>query len=757
MSQKRSLTRRIFLIGGASIAGVAIAGVGIGTGYLASLDIDGLGAQKGDGGSVDLTAWINVAPDNNITIYVPFLEMGQGTYTGMAQLVAEELGIDIDAANVTVTHPTEELNAYANWTMFLNRRPEEEGGPVTWFSQRAVAAMRMVATGGSTAIVGNWTSLRQAGATARELLKAAAAQKLGVPVDKLVQKHTEFSSPDGDKSATFGELAELALNQTPPAEIQLRKHEDFKVIGKSLPRLDVEEKVRGAAQYGIDVRLPNMVYAALQQAPVFGAKIKSIAEGTVRQRHGIIDIVKLDTAVAVVADNTWRAKQAVEALDITYEWPEEFADSAKVKADLKSRIEAEDYTRSDSRRDIPLHFEQSAKTVEAFYETPYLAHATMEPMNTTVWWKEDDTVEVWSPTQSQTATRWAAEAVGSAKDVKVHVTYAGGGFGRRAETDFAIYAAKVAHALKGRPVQVVWSREEDMRHDDYRPGAIAKMSAGLNASGKMEVLKAEIGSPSVFASYLPRVLGMPAPADQDEATLEGVLKSPYKPAAWQVSAVDVDTAIPVGFWRSVGHSNNGYFMECFADECAAGAGLDPAQFRLDNMPPDSPEAAVLKVLVEKAQWAGPLGNGKGRGLAVHTSFRSTVGAVLDVSVNDDKEVTLERAIMVCDCGTVINPRLVEAQMQGGFIFGLTAAAFGEITVEQGKVTQGNFDEYEMLKLGSAPAVEVHLLPSTNLPGGVGEPGTPPAAPALANAIFAATGERVRTLPISKSGYSIAGV
>ncbi len=755
MSKKRSLTRRIFMIGAASIGGVAIAGVGIGTGYLASVDVDGLGANAASNGSVDVTAWINISPDDKVTIYVPFLEMGQGSYTGIAQLVAEELGIDVTADNVSVTHPSHELSAYANWTMFLNRRPEDEGGPVTWFSQRSIAAMRMVATGGSTAIVGNWTAVRQAGATARELLKSAAAQKLGVPADKLTQKHTEFSSPDGAKKASFGELAELALKQQPPADIKLRPHAEFTTIGKSVPRVDVPEKVRGAARYGIDVRLPNMAFAALQHAPVFGAKIKQIGEGEVRKRHGIVDIVNLETAVAVVADNTWRAKQALEALDITYEWPEEFADSGKIKADLKSRIEAEDYTRTDSRRDIPLHFEQAAKKVEAIYQTPYLAHATMEPMNSTVWWKDDDTVEVWSPTQSPTASRWAAEAAGNAKEVTVHVTYAGGGFGRRAETDFAIYAAKVAHAMKGRPVQVIWSREEDMRHDDYRPGAVAKMSAGLDPQNKLSVMKAEIGSQSVFASYLPRNLGMPASASQDEATLEGILHSPYLPAAWQVSAVDVDTSIPVGFWRSVGHSNNSFFMECFTDECAHGAGQDPAQFKLANLPSDSREARVLKLLIEKAGWTGPLGNGKGRGLAVHKSFRSVVGTVLDVSVDDDKTVTLEKAVMVCDCGTVVNPKLVEAQMQGGLIFGLTAAAFGEITVDQGKVAQGNFDEYEMLKLASAPAIEVHLLPSTDLPGGVGEPGTPPAAPALANAIFAATGERVRTLPISKSGYSIA--
>ncbi len=756
MSKKRSLTRRIFMIGAASIGGVAVAGVGIGTGYLASVDIDGLGASKSDGGSADITAWINISPDNKITIYVPFLEMGQGTHTGLAQLVAEELGIDLEADNVSVTHPSRELSAYSNWTMFLNKRPEDNTGPIAWFSQRGVAAMRMVATGGSTAIVGNWTAVRQAGATAREVLRAAASQKLGVPAEKLLQHHTEFTTPDVAKAVNFGDLTEIALQQTPPSNITLKAPDAFKIIGKSVPRLDLPEKVRGAAQYGIDVRLPNMAFAVLHQAPVFGAKIKSVDDSKARSRHGIFDVIKLDTAVAVVADNTWRAKQAIDALAITYDWPEEFADSAKIKSDLKKRIEAKDYTRSDSRRDIPLHFEQAAKTVEATYETPYLAHATMEPMNTTVWWKDDDTVDVWSPTQSPTATRWAAEATGSAKEVTVHVTYAGGGFGRRAETDFALYAAQVAKAMKGRPVQVIWSREEDMRHDTYRPGAIAKMSAGLDGAGKLSVVKAEIGSQSVFASYLPRNLGMPTSASQDEATLEGILHSPYLPAAWEVSAVDVNTAIPAGFWRSVGHSNNSFFMECFSDECASAAGLDPAEFKLANLPADSREAKVLKMLMEKADWKGPGGNGKGRGIAVHKSFRSVVGTVLDVSVADDKTVTLEKAVMVCDCGTVINPKMVESQMQGGLIFGLTAAAFGDITVDQGKVNQGNFDEYEMLKLSSAPSIDVHLMPSMDPPGGVGEPGTPPAAPALANAIFAATGERIRTLPISTSGYSIAG-
>ncbi len=756
MKQKRSLTRRIFMIGGASIGGVALGGLGIGTGYLASVDVDGLGAEKNSDGSADLTAWINITSDNQVTIYVPFLEMGQGTHTGLGQIVAEELGIDLDAKNLSITHPSHELSAYANWTMFLNKRPEETNNPVAWFGKRSIGAMKMIATGGSSAIVGNWTAMRHAGATAREMLKAAAAEKLGIKAGNLRQKGTGFTTPDGKTEATFGELAALAAGSTPPSDIKLKSPQAFKLIGRSMPRIDIPAKVRGAAQYGIDVRLPNMVFAALRQAPVFGAKVKSIGEGGVRQRRGIIDIVNLGDAVAVVADNTWRAKEAVYALDVNYEWPKTYQDSNEIKSGLKKKLEASEFTRTESRRDIPIYFERAKKTVEAIYETPYLAHATMEPMNTTVWWKDDDTVEMWSPTQSSTLARWAAEAVEGVKDVKVHVTYAGGGFGRRAENDFAAHAAKIGKAVKGRPVQVIWSREEDMQHDVYRPGAAAKMTAGMDENGKISVLKVGIGSQSVFASYLPRNLGMPPSPSMDEATLEGVLNSPYLPEAWEISAADIDTPIPAGFWRSVGHSNNSFFTECFFDECAAAAGKDPAEYKLAHLPPESREARVLKALIEKAGWSGPLGNGRGRGLAVHQSFRSVVGAVIDISVDSDKAITLEKAVMVCDCGAVVNPQLVEAQMQGGLIFGLTAAAFGEITVDQGKVQQANFDEYEMLKLASAPKIDVHILPLDELPGGAGEPGTPPAAPALANAIFAATGERVRSLPITKAGYSIVG-
>ncbi len=755
MKRQRSLTRRVFVIGAASIGGVALGGLGIGTGYLASVDVDGLGADTHADGSADLTAWVNISPDNKVTIYVPFLEMGQGTHTGLGQVIAEELGVDLEAENVSITHPSHELSAFANWTMFLNKRPEETNNPIAWFGKRSIGAMKMIATGGSSAIVGNWVALRHAGATAREMLKAAAVEKLGVKASNLRQNGTSFTMPDGKTVATFGELAALAAVMSPPSGIELKSPQAFKLIGKSMPRVDIPAKVKGAAQFGIDVRLPNMVFAALRQAPVFGAKVKSIGESGVRQRRGIIDIINLGTAVAVVADNTWRAKEAVYALDVNYEWPETYQNSAAIKADLKKKLDAGDYTRTESRRDIPVYLENAKKTVEATYETPYLAHATMEPMNTTVWWKDDDTVEMWSPTQSSTLARWAAEAVDGAKEVKVHVTFAGGGFGRRAENDFAAYAAKVGKAVKGRPVQVIWSREEDMQHDVYRPGAIAKMTAGMDQNGKISVLKAGIGSQSVFASYLPRNLGMPPSPSMDEATLEGILNSPYLPEAWEVSAVDVDAAIPAGFWRSVGHSNNSFFTECFFDECAHAAGKDPAEYKLAHLPPESREARVLKMLMDKAGWPGPLGTGKGRGLAVHQSFRSVVGTVIDIAVDEDKAITLERAVMVCDCGSVINPKLVEAQMQGGLIFGLTAAAFGEITVDQGKVQQANFDEYEMLKLASAPKIEVHIFATDELPGGAGEPGTPPAAPALANAIFAATGERVRTLPITKSGYSIA--
>ncbi|MEZ5838901.1 MAG: molybdopterin cofactor-binding domain-containing protein [Hyphomicrobiales bacterium] len=752
MTGKASLTRRVFLIGGGVLGGVALTGLGVGVGYLALVDVNGQGAKVLDDRSVNLTAWINIAPDNTITIYVPFLEMGQGTHTGLAQLVGEELGLDLAAGNVRVVHPSEDLAAFANWTMMLDERPEQASGPLAWVGKRVIGALGAVATGGSTAMVGNWTLMREAGAVAREMLKAAAAAELGIHPDHLMLGYAGFGTADG-REVKFGEIAEKAARLSPPSSVVLKSPAEFELIGKPIARVDVPAKVRGSAVFGLDVRPEGLLFAALRLSPKLGGKVASVGEGDVRGRRGVVDIVRMEDAVAVIADNSWRARQAVEALDVAWSDPAITLDSAAIVADLEASLKAKAFTREEKEGDFRRAVEKSMATVTALYRTPFLAHATMEPMNATIRWGTDDRVEVWAPTQSTMLSRSAVKSVGPAREVAVHVTFAGGGFGRRAETDFITHAARVALAVKGRPVQTFWTREEDMRHDTYRPASVAAMAAALDGKGQIEGLSATIAAPSLSSSYMPRNVGpSPSPAS-DRVTIEG-LQTPYLVKSRVVAAVDSASDVPLGFWRSVGHSHNGFYMEAFIDECAATAGIDPMEFRRMHLAPDSRHARVLERLAKVSNWTGSGGNGHGRGIALHESFRSVVGAVVDVTVSGNRQVRIEKVVIAADCGRIVNPQLVEAQMQGGFLFGLTAAVFGKIDIVGSEVVQGNFPDYEMLRLASAPAIEVSLIDSDDLPGGVGEPGTPPAAPALVNAIFAATGERVRSLPVSEAGFRI---
>ncbi len=730
-------------------------GLGIGTGYLATVDVDGTQSGPGENDSVNLTAWINIATDNVITIFVPFVEMGQGTHTGLAQLVAEELGLDLSAGNIRVTHPQEEFAAHTNLTMFLNQRPEEMSGPLSWYGKRFLASMKLSATGASSAVVGNWHAMRHAGAIARQMLQAAAARHLDGKPDDLILDHALFKRADGANSVSFGTIAKAAAKIDPPTDIALKPAAEFSVIGKPIPRMDAAAKITGRGQYGVDVRLPGMAFATVRQAPVFGATIKKVEDKVARSMRGVIDVIIDGDSMIVVADNTWRAFQAAEALEIEYTLPEKPVAGEDFAAAFKARHEAGAFTQSEQPGDAANALSAAAKKIEAEYHTPYLAHATMEPMNSTVWWKPDDTVEVWAPTQSAAMARQVIESVGGASSIKVHVTFAGGGFGRRAEKNFVIHAAKAAKAHKGRPIQLTWSRTEDMQHDVYRPAAIAKLKAGLDENGQLTAFDAVIGTHSVMASFLLRNMDLSSNLTADNTTLEGIAHMPYQVRNRRIAAVEVETSVPIGFWRSVGHSNNAFFVESMIDECAVAAGKDAFDFRLAHLGPQQRRhKKVLETLRDMADWTGRGGNGRGRGVALHESFRSIVGAVIDIDVDSQKQVTLNKVVAVIDCGTIINPRLVEAQVQSGIIFGLTAACFGRIDIADGMVAQENFDSYEMLTLARAPSVEVHLMTNAELPGGVGEPGTPPAAPALANAIFSATGERIRRLPISEAGYAL---
>ncbi|NNE23147.1 MAG: xanthine dehydrogenase family protein molybdopterin-binding subunit, partial [Rhizobiales bacterium] len=629
------ITRRIFVVGGAILGGAALTGLGIGTGYLSTIDVEGMTPSAGEGGSVNLNTWINIGTDDVITIHVPFLEMGQGTHTGLAQLVAEELELDLAAGNIRVMHPDQEFSAHTNWAMFLNKRPQEMTGPISWYAKRFMATMKLSATGGSTAVVGSWDAMRQAGAVAREMLRTAAADHLKTDPAGLQLEHGAFKTADGSQSVSFGKIAQAAAKLEPPAQVALKPASEFKVIGRPVPRVDVPGKIAGAGRFGIDVRLPDMMFATVRQAPVFGATIAGLNDAAARAMRGVIDVIKSDDAVIVVADNTWRAFQAAEALEITYDAPGEPAPDDYL-ADIAARMARTQPTQTQSRGDAAGALTASEKTVEAEYRTPFLAHATLEPMNSTVLWKTDDTVEIWAPTQSAAMTRQVIEKIGGANSIKVNVTLAGGGFGRRAEKNFTVHAAIAAKAHKGRPVQLTWSRAEDMQHDVYRPAAIARMKAGLSANGQLLALDTTIGTHSVMDSFLPRNMDM-ANMSADASTLEGIAHTPYRISDAALSVIELETPVPLGFWRSVGHSNNAFFVESIIDECAHAAGNDPMTFRLANVDLEKPRhKLVLETLRDKANWQGPGGNGKGRGIALHESFRSTVGMVIDVEVDDDK-------------------------------------------------------------------------------------------------------------------------
>ncbi len=737
------------------MGGLSLAGLGIGTGYLATVDVTGTGARREGDASADLTAWVNITPDNTVTIYVPFVEMGQGTHTGLAQLVCEELGLDISADNVRVTHPHEEMAVYTNWTMFLDERPEHMSGPMHWYAKRFMGSMKLSATGGSTAMVASWSQMRRAGAVARHMLQQAAMQKLGVRSDALVLQHAGFRLADGSAPLSFGDLAQAAASLEPPQDVDLKPPGAFQVIGKPVRRIDTADKITGKARFGIDVRLQDGLFATVRRPSVLGATISSVDDTKARSMRGVRDVIVHQDAVIVIADNTWRAFQAADALDIDDEPPGELLDTAQMIAGLRAGLDGQDLSQQYVSGDPKAAIASAARRLDVEYQTPYLAHATMEPMNCTVLWRQNGSVEAWVPTQSAAMARQAIQSLGANEDVRIKVTYAGGGFGRRAEKDFVTYAAVAARAHAGTPVQLVWSREEDMRHDVFRPASIARIAAGLDKSGALTAVDATLATHSVMASYLARNVDGPAGFGSDRTTLEGLRDMPYDVNNRRIAACEIETAIPIGFWRSVGHSNNAFIVESLMDECAAASGRDPFEFRLAHLGDrHARHKAVLETLRDKAGWRGNGGDGYGRGLALHASFRSIVGAVVDLRVGDDKRIVLEKVTAVIDCGWVVNPLLVEAQVQGGMNFGLTAACFGQIDFAEGRVVQDNFDSYEMLRLDAAPDIEVHLIDSADLPGGVGEPGTPVAAPALVNSLFAATGERVRRLPIATAGYSI---
>jgi isoquinoline 1-oxidoreductase subunit beta len=705
-----ALSRRSFLQAGAAAGG----------GLMLSLRLplaNGNAAAAGADSFVP-NAFIRIDRDGPIILTMPYVEMGQGTYTSIPMLIAEELEVELSQVKLEHAPPDEKLY----------------GNPL-------LAGIQ--ATGNSNAVRASWQRLRQAGAAARTMLVTAAAKRWNVdPASCRAQRGEVLHAPTG-RSIKYGELAADAARVPVPESVALKRPEDFKLIGTPAKRLDTPAKVNGTAVYGIDVRPSGVKIATLAQSPVFGGRVKRVEDTAAKAVKGVRQIVRLDDAVAVVADHMGAAKKGLAALVI--EWDDgphaklgtqDIADELE-KATLNPGAVAQNIG------DVDKAMAGAVTKIEATYQAPFLAHATMEPMNCTVHVRKDD-CEIWVGSQAMARVQAAAKTAGLPLDkVTVHNHLIGGGFGRRLEADGVIRVVQIAQHVDG-PVKVVWTREEDIQHDMYRPYWLDRLSAGLDANGMPIAWKNRFAGSSVLARYLPPTFNN----GFDPDTVEGAIDLTYALPNMRVEYVRVEPpGIPTAFWRSVGPSHNVFVTESFMDELAVAAKQDPLAYRLALLDKTPRAKAVLALAAEKAGWGQPLPERVGRGVSLQFVFATYMAQVAEVEVAKNGAVRVRRVVCAVDCGTVVNPDTVRAQIQSGIIFGITAALHGKITLKDGRVEQANFDSYQMLRMDEAPAIEVHIVQSFEPPGGMGEAGTSAIVPAVTNAVFAATGRRLRKMPV----------
>ncbi|HEY0525305.1 MAG TPA: xanthine dehydrogenase family protein molybdopterin-binding subunit [Stellaceae bacterium] len=719
------VTRRGLLRWCAAAGGVLAVGI--------ELPLPAARAQEAE--PVDLTAWVLIGPDDRITIRVAQAEMGQGVHTSMAMLVAEELEVDWRSVRV-------------------------ETAPVGPEYENDLLGAQM--TGSSSSVRAGFRPLRQAGAAAREMLRQAGARSFGVPVEECAARNGRIVHVGSGRGLAYGELAAAAAALAPPEKIALKEPAAWTIIGKPVPRLDTPAKVDGTAIFGIDVRVPGMLTGAIRQSPAFGGKLSAVDDAPALQVRGVRRVVTLERAVVVLADDYWAAAKGLDALQPAWtpEEPPSLAGrgSDAIDAALREALDAPAPV-VDEAGDVDAVFRgaaeaaaDGARRIDAAFEVPFLAHAAMEPLNATARVTAQG-AEVWAGTQAPGPTRKAvAELLGiPAANVAVHNAYLGGGFGRRLETDFVLFAVQAARAA-GRPVKLIWSREEDMRHDFYRPASKVRLSAVLAEDGTPRALLARVASPSILTRTAPALMT----GEIDSTSIEGLVFIPYAIGSTRVEYARREVGVPVGFWRSVGHSQNCFFLESFIDELADEAGRDPVDFRRPLLASDKRVRNVLETAAAGAGWSGPVAaSGRHRGIAMHRSFGSIAACVAEISVNADHAVKLHRFTCALDCGIAVNPDTIRAQVEGSVAFALSAAFFGEIGVSDGGVVrQSNFDDYPVLRLHQMPQVDVRIVESGARIGGVGEPATPPVAPAVANAIHAATGKRLRALPFARSGFTL---
>ena len=662
----------------------------------------------------ELGIWIRIAPDGSTTLIVPSSEMGQGVNTSLSMILAEELEADWQSVK-TETAPVN--------SKYIN--PESNSGQMT---------------AGSSSVKGFWNPLRKAGAAVRLMLQKAAAQKWEIPIEECVAKSGYIYRKNSSQKLSYGELAEAAGKIDIPSDPPLKNSKDYNLVGKSIKRIDIPSKTNGSAQFGIDVRLPEMMYATIRQSPVFGGEVLSYDEDAAKSIRGVKKVTLIPNGIAVIADNTWRAKRGMEVLNLKFHGGKTIGlESQQVQKELLKALDDEGKTKIEANQVLDLE-----------YEVPFLAHAPLEPMNCTAN-VTDNFCEVWVPTQSQGGCMDAAKEITGLDEeqIQIHTTYLGGGFGRRGETDYVKQSLILAKAL-GKPIKVTWMREEDMQHDFYRPASMSRFQIGLNKDGFPISWNNQLASPSI----LKRFFAPMAWFNIDPLSTEGADEIPYAIEDFNFDYSVVDSGVPVGFWRSVGSSFNAFFTESAIDEAAHLAQQDQFDYRMKLLSGKPRFQKVLEKVMRESKWGRILPKGHGLGISIHKTRGSIAGAVIEVSTDVNGMLNLNKAWIAIDCGKVINPNTVRAQMEGGFTFGLSATLGEEITLKDGRVEQSNFHDYSILRLKGSPDISVEIIESGNEIGGVGEVAVPLAAPALTNAIFSSSGRRIRSLPLSKHGIKI---
>ena len=727
MNQTLETHRRAFLLGAAVIGG----GLALGL----DLPLGGTKVVRAADGAPEITAWVVIRPDDTVVIRIARSEMGQGTLTGLAQLVAEEL--ECNWSKVTTEYPT---------------------------PGQSVARKRVwgdFSTGGSRGIRDSQEYVRKGGAMARQMLIQAAANEWKVPISECTAANSIITHTPSGRTTSYGKVAEAAAKLDPPQDVKLKDPKDWKIAGKSVKRLDTADKTTGKMVYGIDVKLPGMLIAAIKDCPVFGGKVKSFDEAKISDQKGVKKVVRVgESAVAVVADTWWHAKSALDALPIV--WDE--GENVKVSSDtiaawLKEGLDdSQPAFVGNKNGDIGAALAGAAKTVEAVYAYPFQNHAQMEPMNATAVYTADR-CEVWTGTQNGEAAFAAVLAASGlpAANCEVHKIMLGGGFGRRGRTDYVTQAVAIAKQMPGTPIKLIWSREEDMLHGTYHPVTQARMVGAFDADDNLVGLRMRISGQSILASVLPARMEN----GKDPVTFQGLNPKGDMAFGYSIPNLLIDHSmrnppVPPGFWRGVNINQNAIYVECFMDELAHAVGQDPLAFRRKLLAAKPAQLAVLDAVAEKAGWGKPAPQGIYRGLAHFMSFGSYVAAVAEISVKNENKIKVERIFAATDPGYVVNPAQIERQVSGSFVYGLSALFYGECTVKGGRIEQENFDTYNSMRIADMPVVESIIMPGRRTPwGGVGEPTICVAAPAVLNAYFHATGKRIRTIPLKNHNITFA--